>query len=295
LLVALLAGGLAAWLATRGGSEPEQAAPQIVQEARARVLVAAKDVGIGQRLGSDDLVWQDWPEGAVRGEYITEAATPNAIGDMQGAVARFELFPGEPILQAKLVRSDQGYLSAVLDKGMRGISLSVTADSASGGFIVPNDHVDVILSSSSASGVQSQTILSNVRVLAINTRLGETGTTGAPDDGSGGDGTGDPKSQVFANTAIATLELDPGQAEMVINATQLGKLSLVLRSIVDFTPAATDNTEIKHNAPIKIIRYGQEVNITAPAPTGNGDTAAVDTAAFRAPAVTISPAVTPLD
>jgi len=295
LLVALLAGGLAAWLATRGGSEPAPVAPQVVQEARSQVLVAKTAIGIGQRLSGDSLQWQDWPEGAVRPEYITQQGTPNAIDDMQGAVARFELFPGEPILQSKLVRADQGYLSAVLDKGMRGISISVSADSASGGFIVPNDHVDVILSRSGPLGTQSETILSNVRVLAINTRLGETGTTGAPDDGSGAD-SADPKSQVFANTAIATLELDPGQAETVVNATQLGKLSLALRSIVHFSPAATDISQIQRNAPIKIIRYGQEVNITAPAVAGtSSDTPSVDAAAFRAPAISVSPAVTPLE
>ncbi len=296
VLVALLAGGLAAFLAMNAGSgQPaEPAVTQVVAEAKDHVLVAATNVGIGQRLTQADVAWKEWPAGGTAG-YINQTESPNAIQDMEGAVARFELFPGEPILQSKLVRSDQGYLSAVLDKGMRGISISVSADSASGGFIVPNDHVDVILSRGGPSGTQSETILSNVRVLAINTRLGETGTTGAPDDG-GGDATADPKSQVFANTAIATLELDPGQAETVINATQLGKLSLALRSITDFSPESTDNTGVQRNAPIKIIRYGQEANVTAAAPpAANGDVAGVDTAAFHAPAVTVSPTVSPLD
>ena len=66
-------------------------------------------------------------------------------------------------------------LSAVLDKGMRGVSISVTADSASGGFIVPNDHVDLILTRPTPEGQESETLLSNIRVLAINARLGETG------------------------------------------------------------------------------------------------------------------------
>jgi pilus assembly protein CpaB len=271
LLVALIAGGLAAFLATRGGNEPQQApVTQVVQEARAQVLIAKSNVGVGERLTADNVQWQDWPEGAVRPEYITSAGTPNAIDQMKGAIARFELFSGEPIQQNKLVRSDQGYLSAVLDKGMRGVSISVAAESASGGFIVPNDHVDVILTQSGPSGQTSSTLLSNVRVLAINTRLGETGKTGGTED-DGSDPNASPKSQVFPGTAIATVELDPVQAETIINASQLGRLSLALRSIVDFKPTPGEQDAIKRNAPIKLIRYGQEASVMAGAATGGAD------------------------
>jgi pilus assembly protein CpaB len=112
---------------------------------------------------------------------------------------------------------------------MRGVSVSVAAESASGGFIVPNDHVDVVLTLPPGMGQASETILHNVRVLAINTRLGETGTTGAPTDPD------DPRAEIFADEAIATLELDPTQAEVIINASTVGRLALVLRSITDFT------------------------------------------------------------
>lgn len=288
LLVALLAGGLAAFLATRGGEPQEQTQqPQVVQEARARVLIAKDHIGTGQRLSPDNLQWQDWPEGAVRPEYITASAAPDALDKMKGSVARFEIFPGEPIQQAKLVKSDQGYLSAVLDKGMRGVSISVSADSASGGFIVPNDHVDVILTRNGPTGQTSETLLSNVRVLAINTRLGETGKTGTGEDG---DANADPKSQIFNGGAIATLELDPTQAETVINATSLGRLSLALRSIVDFVAEPGDQDNLKRNAPIKLIRYGQEANVMAGTATGNGGDSAVDPASFTTPTVTVTPA-----
>jgi pilus assembly protein CpaB len=273
LLVALIAGGLAAFLATRGGGEakPEQVT-QVVQEARAQVLIAKTNIGIGERLSPNNVQWQDWPEGAVRPEYITSAGTPNAIDQMKGAVARFELFPGEPVQQNKLVRSEQGYLSAVLDKGMRGVSISVSAESASGGFIVPNDHVDVILTQGGGNGQQtSTTLLTNVRVLAINTRLGETGKTGGTQDDSGDAANASPKSQVFPGTAIATVELDPVQAETIINATSLGRLSLALRSIVDFKPTPGETDRLKRNAPIKLIRYGQEANVMAGAASGGVD------------------------
>jgi pilus assembly protein CpaB len=281
LLVALIAGGLAAYLATRGGGEvpSEPGAPTIVEEARAQILVATAPIGVGQRLSETNMAWQDWPANAVREDYIQMSALPEALTDMQGTVARFEIFEGDPIRQQKLVRTDQGYLSAVLDKGMRGVSVPVTADAASGGFIVPNDHVDVLLT---RGGNQTETILTNVRVLAINSRLGETGTTGAPEDPN------NPRAEIFAGSAIATLELDPGQAETLTNARTLGTLSLVLRSIVDFAQTAEDS--VKRNAPIKIIRYGTEQSVTtgtAPAST-SGSVTTVDPVAYTPPPAPIA-------
>src|SRR3569623_1371494 len=263
VLVAVVAGGLVAFLAVRNAftqPAPEQPIVQVTQVAHDQVLIAKADIGMGERLGVSNLEWQDWPQNTVQPGYVTSSATPNAIQSMNDTVARFELFKGEPIQQAKLVHSNQGYLSAVLDKGKRGISISVAAESASGGFIVPNDHVDVILSRNGANGEDtSETLLSIVRVLAINTRLGETGKTGGPDDGSSGTTDSDgPKSQIFSNTAIATLELDPVQAETIINAAQDGRLSLAQRSIVDFSQTNYGDN-LKRNAPIRIIRFGQSL------------------------------------
>ena len=73
LLVALLAGGLAAFLATRGDAPQtvEVAGPtKIVQEAKAQILVAKTAIGVGQRLSEETVEWQDWPELAVRPEYV---------------------------------------------------------------------------------------------------------------------------------------------------------------------------------------------------------------------------------
>ena len=253
LLVAMLAGGMAAFLATQHdqpAAAQVAAAPvaQIVRETRTQILVAKEAIGVGQRLSPGSVEWQDWPQGSVLPDYITVASTPNAATSMTNAVARFEIFPGEPIRETKLVRADQGYLSAVLDSGERGVSVSVTADSASGGFIVPNDHVDVVLAHATGAGQVSQTILHNVRVLAINTRLGETGKTGAPTDPA------DPHAEIFAGQAIATLELDPTQSEVIINAGAQGKLSLVLRSL-------TDSAEIDK---IALTPANQAIRMTSP-------------------------------
>ena len=296
LLVALLAGGLAAFLAIGNFESPPPEAPavQVAQVAHDQVLIAKTNIGLGERLGPSNLAWQDWPQNTLQPGYITASARPDAIDKMKDSVARFELFKGEPVLPAKLVTSDQGYLSAVLDKGKRGVSISVSADSASGGFIVPNDHVDVILTRNSSGGETSETLLSNVRVLAINTRLGETGKTGSADDGSSDDNGQGPKSQVFANSAIATLELDPVQAETIINATSVGRLSLALRSIVDFAQANDGDAQLKRNAPIRIIRYGQDTSVmTGQAAAGGGSDASVNPASFKAPSVSVGTQVTP--
>lgn len=235
IVVALFAGGTAAFLAFNREPPPVAspteadivAAPAPPPVAASRVLVAKTAIGMGERLTPETVEWQDWPTNAVRPEYITIAAEPEAIADMSDAVVRYEFFAGEPIRAQKIVRADQGYLSAVLSPGMRGVSVTISSESASGGFILPNDHVDVVLTRATDTGQDSETILRNVRVLAINARLGETGASGAPADPA------NPKAEVFVHEAIATLELDPSQAEVIINSTQMGRLSLTLRAMTD--------------------------------------------------------------
>lgn len=284
LVVALLAGGLAAYLATQGSNKPAQVVtvPEVIEEKKTQILVAVKPIGVGERLSPRTVQWQDWPEGAVRPEYITIAASPDALEQITGAVARFEIFPGDPVLEQKLVRANQGYLSAVLEQGKRGISIAVSADSASGGFIVPNDHVDVILTRQGELGQVSETILENVKVLAIGKRLGETGATGAPSDPE------DPRAEVFEDQTIATLELDPVQGESVINASQVGTLSLALRSIADFdaVPATDARRPRATSQTVRMIRFGQQVNVnTASTPAAAARGVAVDPASYNAPPV----------
>lgn len=251
VVIALLAGGLAAYLVLQRNqsaevpAQIEQVAAPVVTPPTTQVLVAAQPIGVGQRLSEAALSWQEWPDTALRPEYITSKATPEAITDMTGTMVRFEIFPGEPIRMSKLIDAKSGYLSAVLDSGKRGVSVLVAADAASGGFIVPNDRVDVLLTRALASGaLEAETILRNVRVLAIDKRLGETEATDAPE---GTEGTSD---KGFSNQAIAILELDASGAEVVTNATSVGKLSLVVRSIADY--ASTDPASAAANQAIRM-------------------------------------------
>jgi len=266
LVVALIAGGLAAFLVTRGsGRAPaprQEVVTQVVEEAKTQILVAKGPIGIGERLNTGLLEWQDWPEGALRPEYVTVSAMPDAPAQLTGAVARFEFFPGEPIREAKLVRADQGYLSAVLSPGMRGVSVGVAAVSSAGGFVVPNDHVDVVLTTSTSMGQVSEVILSNVRVLAIGKRLGEMGASSGDEKGENAS----PRPVTFDKSTIATLELDPVEAETLINASMRGQLTLTLRSVADFAKADA-GVPATANQAVRLIRFGKEQSVMAGAGT----------------------------
>jgi len=273
LVVALVAGGLAAFLAIRG-SAPQQVVvegpTQVVEEQKAKILVARAPIGVGQRLTPETIEWQDWPELSVRAEYITEAVLPDALTQMQGAVARFEIFTGEPISEQKLVRSDQGYLSAVLTKGMRGVSVPVSADAAAGGFVVPNDRVDVVMT----RGGISQTILSNVKVLAIGTRLGQVNQNAKKE---GEETTAGADNSTFQGGTIATLELTPAQGELIINSSRMGALSVALRSIADFAQTPGDAVRNETSRAVKMIRFGIGATVM---PSDSGPAAAVTEAAY---------------
>jgi pilus assembly protein CpaB len=228
--IAIVAGGIAAYLALQIG---RPAAPPVIAAAptaTTQVLVASQEITVGQRLSPASLVWQAWPEQAVQSDYVTAAATPAAMTDMSGLVARVGFLPGDPIRREKLIEGSGGFLSATLDSGVRGVSVVVIAEAAAGGFISPNDHVDVVLTRTSAArGVgdvvpRSETILHDVQVLAINAQAGEPGTA-------------ERRSGPFAGQAIATLALGPADADLVASAAAIGKLSLLLRSGVDSSPA----------------------------------------------------------
>jgi pilus assembly protein CpaB len=223
--VALAAGGVAAFLAGGfGGSEPPPPPPPAPQIATADVLVAAKDLGIGTALGPDDLQWQTWPATAVNPAFISKKDHPDALQQYAGAIVRVPMAAGEPVRDNKVIRGNgSGYLAAVLPSGMRAYSTEISAETGAGGFILPNDHVDVILSrrdreAEKVTGIETQvseTILTDVRVLAIDQLVQEK------------------EGQRVVVGKTATLELTQRQAELLAAARQSGTLSLTLRSLVD--------------------------------------------------------------
>ena len=253
LVVAVGAGGLAALLAGRGGEEaPPPVAPKAsTQIDTVDVLVAKNDIQLGSSVSQQDMQWQIWPVSAASPAFVRRSDKPDAIEQLAGAIARAPFVAGEPIREAKLIKSNgSGYMAAVLDKGMRAVSTEISPETGAGGFILPNDRVDVILSrrdreaekSGSGEAQVSETILSNIRILAIDQTLGEK----------------DGQKVVIGKTA--TLELTPRQAETLALSRQLGTLSLALRSLADAGDTALPQTEEERAAGrrvgINTVRFG---------------------------------------
>jgi len=229
LFVALVAGGGAAWIAFTMRSEP--VAPMVVQETpptTARdVLVASTDLAPGQTLTKESMQWQPWPESVAQRTYIDRAARPDAIASLVGAVVRSKMIAGEPIRDDKLGLPNAGLLSSMLASGKRAVAVRITAEKTAGGFIMPNDRVDVLHTLGSLDKPEGQkdyttrTILTNITVLAIDQTLDERNK----DEKS--------KAKSTAVGKTATLELSPRQAELLTAAEAAGTLSLALRSTAD--------------------------------------------------------------
>jgi pilus assembly protein CpaB len=249
LTVAIAAGGVAAMLAGRSEKPPEVKNAPAPQIATVEVLVAKSDIGMGQTVSPGDVRWQEWPAAAASGNFIRKADRPNAVETLSGSIARYPFVTGEPIREAKLVNSKgSGFMAAILPAGMRAISTQISPETGAGGFILPNDHVDVILTrrdqaADKAAGGDthsSETVLTNVRVLAIDQNVQEK----------------DGQKVVVGKTA--TLELTPAQTETLALSQQLGTLSLALRSIADAshdTPQSEDKSGARR-AGVNIVRFG---------------------------------------
>lgn len=225
------------------------AAPEAIEQVeraaepiRPRVLVATRKLNRGDRLAPDMIRWQFWPEEAVNRLYVTVEKDDQEAGPIKeytGAVLRDGVEAGEPILPSKVFkRGESGVMAGILAPGMRAVAVGVTPESASGGFILPGDRVDVLLSHNKAQeairarndrmvqagetpdddepmvvlSTTTETILRNVHVLATD------GAVGPPEG-----------SNVQARTV--TLELTPKQTELISTAQTMGNLSLALRSM----------------------------------------------------------------
>ncbi len=243
LVGALGAGGIAAWLVVAARPEPVTKivqAPPAMQD----VLVAGSDLAPAQTLTKANLRWQAWPQDALNPVYMTRSARPDAIESLAGAIVRNHMAAGEPIQEGNLTPRHAGYLATVLPSGKRAMAVRISAESTAGGFILPNDRVDV-LHSDGRSPV-SHTILSNVRVLAIDQVVDDTNNKNE-----------NSKANVIGKTA--TLELDPAQAEILTAAQSAGTLSLSLRSAAD-----NNDFHLSSRQAVRIIRAGHSEIVSAP-------------------------------
>jgi pilus assembly protein CpaB len=248
LIIALGAGGVAAYLASGFDNKSQQTEPT-VQLQTVDVLVARADIGLGQSVSAENVQWQTWPAATASNNFIRRNERPDATTQVAGSIARAPFLAGEPIREPKLVKANgSGFMAAILPVGMRAISTEISPETGAGGFILPNDRVDVILSKleknpsrgNAADEVKSEIILPNVRVLAIDQ---------APKEKDG-------QNAVVGKTV--TLELRPEQAETLARSRQTGTLSLALRSIgdVNMVENRSDEQAPKRGGSIDVVRYG---------------------------------------
>src|SRR6266850_1348612 len=246
LTIAVGAGGIAAYLASGSDNKPPTA--PVAQLSTVDVLVAKSDIGLGQSVTPGDVQWQAWPATTASNSFIRRNERPDATTQIVGSIARAPFIAGEPIREPKLVKANgSGFMAAILPSGMRAISTEISPETGAGGFILPNDRVDVILSkrernpdrSGSSDIVISEIILANVRVLAIDQ---------APKEKEG-------QNAVVGKTV--TLELKPEQSETLARARQSGTLSLSLRSIADVNAVDTKSDDApRRGDSINVVRYG---------------------------------------
>lgn len=246
-VLALSAGAAAAWLATAAQTASPPATAEVVSApkiALEEVLVASVEIAQGDPITEGNIRWQSWPREAVSGGAILRSDRPDAITEFAGSSARARFVAGEPILEDKLAARGAGYLSANLTAGKRAVAVRITAENTAGGFILPNDRVDVIHTltlqgaDAASSRTLSRTILQNVLVLAID-QMAE-----------------DAKADSLIGKT-ATLELDVGQVEAVTAAQASGMLSLALRPVSDTSlTISTPQTPMEAKKTIRIRRAG---------------------------------------
>jgi len=276
LIILLVAAGaaIAAVFLVRSAQQPAPAAAAIAVEApkakevpTKQILVARLPIPVGKFIVADDLKWQDWPEATPTGVFIDKKADAEGLEKMVGAVARDELVEGEPVTATKLIHpGDQSFMAAMLTPGMRAVSIDISPETAAGGFILPSDHIDVILTreiesnASDKQSVRSDMILQNVRVLAIDGIYAPPAKEG--------------QAAVLIGTR-ATLELSQPDASLLSTAKKSGDLSFSLRSIADIqSPSGATGTGRVYRdgmgqggsaEGVRVYRYGTESVSKAPA------------------------------
>lgn len=253
--IAVGAGILAAMLAGSGNREPPAPPPQVAEvqaPPTSEVLVAVGNIPIGGTLNAGNMDWRRWPADAIGPYFIQRSARPQARDELSGSIVRAPLSVGEPLNPARIITGPRsGFMAAILPHGKRAFAVQMDKpDSGVAGFILPNDRVDVLLTKRDRSGTQetfvTDTILSNIRVLAIDQNIQER------------------EGEKVVTGKTATLELDPRQTETLALAKQLGEISLALRSLTD-APSADSTADAidlqQRGGAVTVVRYGVTVQV----------------------------------
>jgi len=209
------------WLTSERAQIAASAPAKIEAKAEAKVLVLKDNLSVGHFLKEGDFKWQVWPQDALAEGYVVKGEGGKKE-DFIGTVVRASVAAGQPVTDKVVVHpGDRGYLAAVLQPGMRAVSVPLNETTGIAGFVFPGDMVDLVLTvrirpSANDGGARpvqmSQTFLNEIRVLAIDQRTNN-------EEG---------KAKV---AKTATLEVSQKQAEKIALGLQLGSLSLSLRSL----------------------------------------------------------------
>ncbi len=232
-----------------GGGTPAVEAAPAPAIAMSEVLVASANLTPGQKLLVEQVRWEKWPSSAVDSSFITHTEVGSEEQAVKGVVVRSPVVANQPITKTAIVHADAaGFMAAMLTPGMRAVSIIVSAESGAGGFVLPNDRIDVIQTRKVGEAAIARTVLSNVRVLAVDQTFTQEK---------------DAKS-VIGKTA--TVEVTPEQAELLSSAQSAGQLSLALRplgdsgEVADMSDARRKKSRSGADGPVAVIRYG----MTAP-------------------------------
>lgn len=259
MAVAVLAAGMAGYLAMNLTSPTVQvnqtsSEPVIEKMPTIDVLVTTASLPVGSRLNEETMEWKGWPEDGVIEGLIRRDARPEAISELTGTVVRLPIFAGEPLRPEKIVDSSSRIMSSLLPAGKRAIATDISVTTSAGGFILPNDRVDVIMvrRKTGEEGFLTEVILSNIRILAIDQRIEE-----------------DADGNRTAVGTTATLELTPEQSKIITVAQQMAdRLTLALRSVADVQEPDTGGATYllsgeDGSAAIQLIRSGAITSIGA--------------------------------
>jgi pilus assembly protein CpaB len=262
------------WLHSQlaGREAGQSASPVAAVVPRIQVLVAKADIPGGAFLSADSLRWQELPQDTLGEGYVQPGKVKPE--DFAGTVLKSALNAGQPITLERIVRpGDRGFMAAILTPGTRAVTVNVTPSTGMAGFVSTGDRVDLILSmvvqptqKDAPPRHMSETVITDLRVLAMDQHISEDrkDTTTAP--------------------KTATLEVTPKQAELVAVASELGLLSLSLRSLGAGTDEAsptastptwdTDATRLLAVAggarTVEVIRGSEATAVSIPAMAAGG-------------------------
>lgn len=204
------------WLESQRVQPVEAAVTPVKPQAVTQVMVAQADLPAGTFLKEGHMRWQSWPDDSVPENYLVKGQA--TMEELDGAVLRRSISGGEPLSASRIVKpGERGFLAAVLTPGYRAVATKISAASGIAGLVFPGDRVDIVLTHTIADGEKakrraSETVLTNVRVLALDRRV-------------------DDQSDEAKLAKTATLELTPKQVEILAVTRELGGLTLSLRSL----------------------------------------------------------------